>query len=137
MVLLQDLDRKQYSHAFSDIRDGLIGLKEKRLRYRSSTKLKMVSYNNIGVSEHLAYTNIPILMKGTALYRLSVGNETINFKEIAVRTVLSRKVDTHLNLFIVPKSSAKDVSASFLEFLPGNNLDTMGSDGLYVIRPKR
>lgn len=137
MILLRDPVRKHYAHASSRLREGAVPLPEDRLKYPRDRKLSRLSYNSEYVSEELAYTSIPAVKAGYATHRLSVDGETMDFREIAVRATFSFRVESNLSLFVLPEPYARDVPVSFLEFHPGNNIDTGGSDGVYVLRPKR
>lgn len=137
MILLRDPVQKRYSHNSSRVRDREVSLPEDRLQYPRNRKLTKLSYKSQYVSEHYAYTSIPAIRGGYAIHQLNIDGEKIDFKEIAVRSAFSLKVDTNLNLFVLPKPYASKVPVSFLEFRPGNNIDTSGSDGVYIIRPKR
>jgi len=66
----------------------------------------------------------------------SIGQDTVLFREMAVHHNFGLGFASNLSWFTVPEPYVSDVNVSFLEFRPGSNIDTMGSDGLYVIRPR-
>lgn len=136
MILLKDLARNVYSHVDDNIREGRGGFAETNLAYTKSPALKMRSYSSDRVSDSLAYIDIPFELAGHAVYDLSVGTETLTFKEIAKRKILGWRVDPQMGLFVLPESIASEVPVSFLEFIPTTNYVTGGSEGLYVLRPK-
>ncbi len=137
MILLSDPVRKRYSYNDYRLRDRTIRLPEDKLRYSRATKLKRRSYKSSSVFREFPYTPIPATFMGISTYRLSVGGENMEFKERATRGIIQLRAESNLSLFVLPKIYEKIVPVSFLEFRPNSNFDTLGSDGLYIIRPKR
>lgn len=137
MVLLSDPPRKRYSYSDYRLRDRKIRLPEDKLRYARSPSLKRTSYRSGAVFETIPYTPIPGSFRGIATYRLSVGGEQIVFREMATRGTLRARATFNLSLFVLPRPYDQEVPVSFLEFRPLSNIDTLGSDGLYIIRPRR
>ncbi|MCF6232265.1 MAG: hypothetical protein L3J36_04070 [Rhodobacteraceae bacterium] len=137
MVLLSDPVRKRYSYSDRRLREREIRLPEDKLRYGRSPSLKRTSYRSSGVFETIPYTPIPGAFAGIATYRLTVGGEKVAFRERAVRGALRARATFNMSLFVVPKPYDQEVPVSFLEFRPISNVDTLGSDGLYIIRPRR
>ena len=145
MILLRDVQRGLFSHDSGDIRedslrvssrqDDFYDLPERGLRYRRDVSLETLFFRKQAVSAEVAYTSLPITLKGRADYRLRIGGDALSFWEIAVRPVFA-SLDTNLNLFVLPEVYRDRSQVVFLEFRPGNNIDTAGSDGLYVIRRK-
>jgi hypothetical protein len=78
---------------------------------------------------------VPAVLAGPAWYRLSIGDEAMTFRETGVRYVFDA-FDSRLSWFVLPEPYSAKTGVSFLEFRPLNNLDTEGSDGLYIIRPR-
>jgi len=137
MVLLSDPVRKRYSYSTYRLRDREVRMPEDKLRYARSPSLKRTSYSSSAVFEHIPYTPIPGSFLGIAIYRLTVGGERIEFAERATRGALRARATFNMSLFVLPKPYDQEVPVSFLEFRPISNEDTLGSDGLYIIRPKR
>jgi len=137
MVLLSDPVRKRYSFSDYRLRNREIRLPEDKLRYARSPSLKRTSFSSSRVFEHIPYTPIPGSFVGIAIYRLTVGGERIEFAERATRGALRARATFNMSLFVLPKPYDQEVPVSFLEFRPISNEDTLGSEGLYVIRPKR
>ncbi len=145
MILLRDPQRRRFSHDSRDIRedparaasrpDDVADLPERRLRYRDDVSLETLFFDKDFVSGEVAYTSIPLTLAGRADQRLRIGEEELNFWEIAVRPVFS-PLDTNLSVFVLPEAYGDRSEVVFLEFSPGNNIDTAGSDGLYVVRRK-
>lgn len=136
MIMLRDPARKQYAHNSRRLRDEIISLPEDGLTYPSNPSLSVLSYSSSYVSDEYVYTPIPALFAGLAGHRLDINGEVLDFMEIAVRPSLSLTVETHLNLFVLPEPYANNIPVSFLEFRPGNNIDTRGGDGVHVVHPK-
>ena len=145
MVLLKDVKEGLFSYNTHEVRGSYIphGLSQKDLfhlpehdlRYRQDASLEMLFFRKQAVSEHVAYTNLPIIFNGRADHRLRIGEDTLSFWEVAVRHAFA-SLRTNLNLFVLPDAYRDRSEVMFLEFRPGNNVDTAGSDGLYVIRRK-
>lgn len=145
MILLRDPQRGLFSHDSSEIREDLgrfapeaddfTELPERGLRYRSDVSLETLFFDKGFVSNEAAYTSIPLTLAGRADHRLRIGQEELNFWEVAVRDVFS-PLDTTMSVFVLPEAYENRSDVVFLEFNPGNNVETAGSDGLYVVRKK-
>lgn len=137
MNLLKSNDSGLYSFDRWDVREGRRSLPEHRLSYPKSPRLSLRSYNSEFVADEIPYISIPTERGGPASYSLAVGGEDIKFWEMATRRVLRTNVNTNMNIFVLPSSIGTEVPVSFLEFRPGNNINTAGSEGLYILRPRR
>ena len=145
MFLLRDPQRGVFSHDSAEIRedlgrfapepDDVAELPERGLRYRPDVSLETLFFDKEFVSEEAAYTSIPITLAGRADHRLRIGGEDLNFWEVAVRDIFS-PLDTNMNVFVLPEAYGDRSEVVFLEFNPGSNVETAGSDGLYVVRKK-
>lgn len=134
-ILLRDPVRGQYAANSDVVRDGVIALPEDALSYRLPGRLRTLRFDKTYVSEHVVYTPIPLSLAGPAWYRLSIGDEAMTFRETAVRPVFGR-LESKLRWFVLPEPYGAETAVSFLAFRPLNNMDTEGSDGLYIIRPR-
>ncbi len=143
MILLRDPQRGLFSHDSRDIRENLpraasgpgdvTDLPERGLRYRDDVSLETLFFDKDFVSSEIVYTSIPLTLGGRADYRLRIGEDELNFWEIAVRPVAS-PLETNITVFVLPKAYGNRSEVVFLEFNPGSNIDSAGSDGLYVLR---
>ncbi len=136
MYHLADPTGMHLAHPEREVRDKVRRLPEHDMTYPTDIRLIREDFDVKYVSEHLAYTNIPILMGGLASYRIDVGGEVLRFRERATRHVMGISVKTGLQLYRAPALVASNPPLAFLAFLPGNNVDTLGGDGLYVLRPR-
>jgi hypothetical protein len=136
-VLLKDMQTRSYSSASSDLREVTPRLKallaESRMRYPARGKLKVMHYRNQRVDE--THRGVAVVHTGMASHRLRVGGEDLYFREIAVK-VRSSKLQTQLLWFVPPAPYQNKTQVGFLEFMPGSNLSTAGSGGVYVLRRK-
>lgn len=136
MNLLKSKESGLYSFDRWEVREGNRTLPERLLSYPEMPRLTLLSYNSEYVSEQIPYTPIPSERGGPAFYSLTIGGEDIRFWEMATRRVLRTYVNTNMNLFVLPDPLGNQVPVSFLEFRPGNNFNTAGSEGLYILRPR-
>lgn len=134
-ILLRDPVTRQYAGDSHSLRDGEAALPEDALTYRPVGRLKTLRFVKTYVTEEFPYTPIPQILAGPAWHRLSIGGETMTFRETATRMVFGA-FDSSLAWFILPEPYSAKTKISFLEFRPGNNIDTEGSDGLYIVRPR-
>lgn len=135
-VLLKDVAEGHYSSDSDRVRDGSVGLAEDQLQYPAQGQLTMLGFDKARL-ETAAYIPIPVSIRGPAYYKLRIGEDDLIFREMGVQHVISKGgFSSNLSWFTLPEPYAADIPVSFLEFRPGNNMDTMGSDGLYVIRPR-
>lgn len=134
-IHLKDPATGQYAANSQRVRDGEVALPEDTLNYPPLGRLKTLRFDKTYVSEHIAYTPIPLILAGPAWHRLSIGDEAMTFRETGARFVFGA-FDSKLSWFVLPEPYSAKTPVSFLEFRPLNNLDTEGSDGLYIIRPR-
>lgn len=134
-ILLKDPVSGRYAANSDGLRDGEVALPEDALTYPPLGQLKTLRFDKTYVSEQVAYTPIPIILAGPAWYRLSIGDEAMTFRETGIRHVFG-PFESKLSWFILPEPYSAKTDVSFLEFRPTNNIDTEGSDGLYIIRPR-
>jgi hypothetical protein len=131
------MQTRSYSSASSDLREVTPRLKallaESRMRYPARGKLKVMYYRNQRVDE--TYKGVAVVHSGMASHRLRIGGEDLYFSEIAVK-VRSEKLQTQLLWFVPPAPYQDKTQVGFLEFMPGSNLSTAGSGGVYVLRRK-
>ncbi len=132
-VLLKDTHTGTYSADSYRLRDHETRLPEQRLKYPTRSKLKMMQYAKESVSER--YRGIPVVYKGTAHYRLTVGGEHLFFREIAMKAI-GKRVSTQMNWFVPPAPYQQKTSIGFLEFFPLSNMSSMGSGGVYILKRK-
>lgn len=136
MNLLKSSASGQYSFDRWEVREGKRTLPERLLSYPKSPRLTLRSYNSEYISDEIPYISIPTERGGPAFYSLTIGGEDIRFWEMATRRVLRTRINTNMNLFVLPTPIANQIPVSFLEFRPGNNINTAGSEGLYILRPR-
>lgn len=135
MVLLKDPHAGVYSLDNYRLRDGIWTVDEDDFTYPMGYGVEILSFRKEYVSSEIAYTPIPIVYNGPGIYQIKAGNEVLNFQETAIRAIGSR-ASSNMTRFVLPEQYFGNTNVSFLEFRPGNNFDTSGSDGLYIIREK-
>lgn len=145
MLLLKDLRRGTFSHHSHEVRGDvlpagfsqrdLFELPEHDLSYRQDVSLETLFFRKQGVLDEIVYTGIPVSLYGRADHRLRIGAETLSFWELAVRPVFS-PLETNISVFVLPEAYAAGSDLVFLEFRPLSNIETAGSDGLYVLKRK-
>lgn len=134
-ILLKDPARGRYAAGIQGAGDDGKSLAEAALNYRPLGQLERLRFDKTYVSEYFTYTPIPALLAGPAWHRLVIGDEEMTFRETGVREVFGA-FESKLRWYILPEPYSAKTAISFLAFRPLNNLDTEGSDGLYIIRPR-
>ncbi|MDG5499623.1 hypothetical protein [Marinobacter sp. BGYM27] len=111
-------------------------LPEDDLTYRQPGKLDWVSFRKEDTLDSTYYLGIPLSHTGPAVHELTIQGETMRFRENAVKPLLGQP-EANIHWFTLPERLADRTQVSFLEFTPGNNVSSQGSDGVYVLRPKK
>ncbi len=133
-ILLKDPARGRYAAGIRGPGNDGKSLPEAALNYRPLGQLERLRFDKTYVSEYFAYTPIPALLAGPAWHRLEIGDEEMTFRETGVREIFG-PFESRLSWYILPEPYSAKTAVSFLAFRPSNNIDTEGSDGLYIIRP--
>jgi len=136
LILLKDPTANIYSSSNYPETDRNAEMPEKSFEYAKGYGVRMQSYVKESISENIVFTPIPILLKGTAAYEIKAGENVLHFKETASRMIFSR-AESRMTRFILPVQYFDNADISFLEFRPLGSFDTSGSNGLYIIRPRR
>lgn len=133
MVLLKDPDADVFANGDADYYNRF--MPELDFEYPARYGVQMLSYQKEFISANNVYTPIPAKISGPASYEIKVADGVLNFRETAAQMVGSGPA-SNMTRFILPTQYFGNADISFLEFRPLNNIDTSGSDGLYVIRPR-
>ncbi len=134
LVLLRDPASGYLSHDDDAIRRTNRRKKAPEIRHREDVQLDILGYDRRGSYDTVAYTGLPFSSRGLATYRLRVAGEEMLFAEMAVKGALSFYPDPNLDVFVPPAAPGPDLV--FLEFRPPSDSTSLGSDGLYVVRPR-
>ncbi len=119
-----------------EIRNSNSPLPEDDFTYRQPGKLDWVSFRKQNTLDSTYYLGIPLSYTGPAVHELTIQGETMRFRENAVKPVLGQP-ESNIHWFTLPERLADRSAVSFLEFTPGNNVSSQGSDGVYVLRPQQ
>lgn len=133
MTLLRDPRTGQFSAEASMIRDGEKPVPERHLDYRLPGRFEWLSYDASTVMDRTYYASLPLSYTGPAAFQITLEGEALRFREAGVSSLLGRR-DSRMNWFVLPADLTEGSPVSFLEFRPYGNFDTMGSNGVYVIR---
>ncbi|MEM7489926.1 MAG: hypothetical protein AAF390_12475 [Pseudomonadota bacterium] len=135
MTYLADTADGRLAHPEREVRDGRVRLPEHGMDYRSDLSLSRRGFDMSHVAAEIVYLGLPIAVGGETTHTLRAGAERLRFREIAVRELWpGGRLRTHMRLFVVPAGRQAAFPAAFLEFRPRNNFDTLGGEGLYVLR---
>jgi hypothetical protein len=133
MTLLQDPQTGQFSAEASVVRHGEKPVPEQRLEYSLPGRFEWLSYQASMAIDHITHTNIPVSFTGPAEFQITLEGEALRFREAGVSSLLGRR-ESRMNWFVLSAELTDGAPVSFLEFRPYTNMDTLGSEGVYVIR---
>jgi len=137
MVILKD----PYHETFSDQETIEMMLQEKnpenyKLKYTNQKKIRVRYFKKAGIYEEIAFTPIPILSAGTAIYQIKMKDDVLTFKENAIKPFIG-SVQNHFHWYILPDPYFHNSEVSFLELKYPSNWHESGSNGMYIIRRKK
>lgn len=135
MTLLQDPQTGQFSAEASTIRHGEKPVPEGQLDYSLPGRFEWLSYHATTAVDRTYYGDLPLSYTGEAAFQITLEGEPLRFREAGYSSVLGRR-DSRMSWFVLPAEMAEGSPISFLEFRPYNNMDTLGSQGVYVIRKR-
>ncbi len=143
LIALRDNSHKMYSDKMNTSDEFLktyytVHMKEENFKYESEDKLKTLFFQKQNVYSEAAYTSIPLAFGGIAYYELSLGKESLYFKENASKdSGLASSLNSNLYFFEIPAKFRNQTEVRFLDFRAPSNVFLSGSEDLYIIRRKK